>query len=635
MSNHHTAMLNFLRMLPVFVLPLAASAQIDNQKKTQLTLAKIEVRSNSETDAAEAQRRAFAFSLVTSLADEARAYRDLALRPRVLARAADAIWDADNDTARGLFRRAWQAAEVGDADELTVKTKDDPPPVVTALRRMSGRDLRSEVLNMAAKRDRALGEEFLVKLQDETERAAADSKEQTNSPGVNDNWSASGIAAKRLQLARTLLDDNQTEQAIEFAAPSLNQVNLYSIGFLSALRRKKPDTADQMFASLLARAEFDPLSDANTVSGLSSYVISPGLYVIFKSDGSARWSQSDEPAPPPNLSAPLRNKFLQASASILLKPPPAADQDFTSSGPIGKSMVVKRLLPLFDQYAHDTATALRTELTTLAGPSTNTPDHDGFMLARGNQPEENTGDALEQLQDRLSRATNSRERDRFCADTAVALANQGDLRAQDVAGKIEDPDRRLQVRRYVDLGLIQRAARKGDASEIVRLSKTGQLSHVQRAMAYSQAGGLLLKAERGRALEYLQEAVDEARRAEADDPERPRVLIAIATQYLAADRVRAWEIMDDAVRAANSTEKFRGGNEQLRYGVASTNGVNFVSIGPDDYSLAGVLRMLGKDDFYRSIDLAKSFKNDEPRATATLAIARAVLDKTTRSTVRP
>ena len=632
MSNHHRAMLNLLRMLLVLVLPLAVSAQIDSQKKTKLTLAKIEVRSNSEAEAVEAQRRAFAFSLVTSLADEARAYHDLALRPRVLARAADAIWEADSETARGLFRRAWQAAEAGDADELTVKTGDDAPAVVTALRRMSGRDLRSEVLNMAAKRDSALGEEFLAKLQDEIERARADSKEQTNSAGVNDNWSGSELAAKRLQLARTLLDDNQTETAIDFARPSLNQVNLYSIGFLSALRKKKPDAADQMFASLLASAEFDPASDANTVSGLSSYVISPGLYLTYTSDGSARWSESDQPTPAPNIPNALRNKFLRAAATILLRP---VAQDLPSLGATAKSMVIKRLLPFFDQYAPDTATALRTALTTWGGSPTNAPDSDGIMLTRGVVPEENTNATVDQFEQRLSRARNSRERDRLYTDLAVALANQGDQRAPGVADKIEDADRRLQVRRYVDMYLIQSAVKKKEPANVTRLARTGQLNHAQRAWAYSKAAGLLLNSERDRALDCLQEAVDETRRTEADDPDRARVLIAIAKQYLAADRMRAWEVMGDAVRAANSSEKFKGENEQLTYGVASKNGVSVVRIGLEDFNLAGVLRLLSKDDFYRSIDLAKSFKNDEPRATATLAIARAVLDKAPVSTVRP
>ena len=55
-----------------------------------------------EIEALEAQRRTFATSIIMSLADEARSYKDLELRARVLARSADALWDVDPDGARTL-----------------------------------------------------------------------------------------------------------------------------------------------------------------------------------------------------------------------------------------------------------------------------------------------------------------------------------------------------------------------------------------------------------------------------------------------------------------------------------------------------------------------------------------------------
>ena len=57
------------------------------------------------------QRRSVALSALQSLAIEARSYRDEPLRVRVQARIADALWDQDQDAARALFRRAWEAAE--------------------------------------------------------------------------------------------------------------------------------------------------------------------------------------------------------------------------------------------------------------------------------------------------------------------------------------------------------------------------------------------------------------------------------------------------------------------------------------------------------------------------------------------
>ncbi len=615
-------------LLCLLVLPVPTLAQTAAEKKLQAKVSESGTSKLGERDSLEAQRRIFAISVVTSLADEARSYHDLALRPRVLARAADTLWAADSDAARTLFRRAWEAAEKGDAEELTIKTKDNPPPMVIALRRMSGRDLRSEVLSLAARRDRALGEEFLAKLKDETSRESRDSKSDASTRNTADSWLVSEAAAKRFLLARKLLEDDQIERALEFAAPVLDRVNANSIGFLSALRAKRPEAADQRFALLLACAEFDPSSDANTVSGLSSYVFTPGLYVTFSADGGVRWNQPEETAPPPpDLPGSLRSRFFEAATNILLRPLPPPDQDFTSSGRTGKYMVVKRLLPLFDQYAPDTASALRAMLTALAGDRLkNSIGDEHPLLTQGLQPED-TGNALENMQNRLDHAKTSRERDSIYADAAASLANQGDARAQDIADKIDNSDRRAQTRRYVDLEFVQLAIRKKQASEVARLAKAGQLTHAQRAWAYTQAARLLMNSERPRSLQFLEEAADEARRIDGDDPDRVCLLIGVATQFVTADRVRAWEIMGEAVKSANSAERFTGENVQLHFPLMTKSGLKITSIGGEEFGLSGVLRSLTRDDLYRSVELAKSFKNEAPRATAMLAVARAVLEK--------
>lgn len=579
----------------------------------------------SGAEPSEAQRRVFAISLVISLATEARSYSDLALRPRVLARAADVLWDADNITARVLFRRAWEAAEKGDSEEVTINTKDKPPAMVISLRRMSGHDLRSEVVSMAARRDRALGEEFLAKLKSEDERGTGDSK---STRSIGDNWSTSDATSKRLQVAGKLLHDGQTERALEFAAPALDQVNPKSIGFLSELRPKDPVGADRIFASLLARTELDPAADANTISGLSSYAFTPGLYVCFWADGQTTWSQPDEPMTPPNLPAPLLNRFFEVAGSILLRPLPPPDQDFSSSGRTGKYKVVKRLLPLFDQYSSNTSVALRAQLTALAGDSSkDANNNESSLLTQGIKPEGNAGDVLEKMQDRLDHSKTSRERDEICAAAAVTLATQGDVRAREVADKIDDSDRRAQVRQYVDFEFVQRAIRKKEAAETTRLAKTGQLSHTQRAWAYTQAARLLMNSQRQRSLDLLEEAADEARRIDGNAADRTVMLIGVATEFLTADRIRAWEMMGEVVKAANSAETFTGENAEIFFPMNTNSGFKLTHIGGQGFSFSGVLRSLTQDDFYRSIDLAKSFKNEAPRATATLAIASAVLEK--------
>src|SRR5918912_3240334 len=98
-----------------------------------------------EADAEAAQQRTIAISLVTSLADEARSFKDQTRRARVQARAADVLWESDPDRALELFRRAWEAAEVADTEaakkraEEMKRLQDNGEPVVVR----GGADLRS------------------------------------------------------------------------------------------------------------------------------------------------------------------------------------------------------------------------------------------------------------------------------------------------------------------------------------------------------------------------------------------------------------------------------------------------------------------------------------------------------------
>ena len=603
----------------LLALPVPAPSQSSPQQKTSPPLTQKPAPKANETGPTDTELPTFAASLVISLATEARSFSDVALRPRVIARAADVLWDADNVNARALFKRAWEEAEKGDADEVTIKTKDNPPAMVTALRRMSGRDLRFEVLSVMAKRDRAMSEEYFAKLKSENDSSK---KETKNNAEPSDGWNVPEAVSKRLQVASALLKDGQIDRAIEFAAPVLTQTSVHTIGFLVELRKRNAAAADRVFLTLLSRAEADPTSDPNTVSGLSSYVFTPGFYVTFRGEGGSTWTQPEEtPVPPADLPPALRDRFFQVAASILLRPVPPSDIGARTL----KSNVIKRLLPLFERHVPDIATALRTQLQQLGSNSSTDPmGMNNPLLTQGILPEPSADDVLDQMQNRIDRAKTPRERDQIYASTASLLLAQGDERARDIADKIEDVERRTQIRQLIDFEFVQRAIKKKATSEAVRLAQTGKLSNTQRASAYVDVARLLLKTDRERALELLEDAVREVSRIEGIKPDRAVLLVGIANQLVGVDRVRAWEIMGEVVKEANRIEGFSGQN-QITFPLMTDSFVKFFQIGGDNYSLTNVFRALAKDDLYRAVDLAKTFKYDAPRANVTLAIASSIL----------
>jgi hypothetical protein len=580
------------------------------------------------TEALEAQRRTFAASIIMSLADEARSYKDPALRARVLARSGDALWEVDPDGARILFRRAWEAAEKADAPEDTGSPNGSSPAMIIAIRRVNGGgDSRAEVLNIAARRDSALGDEFLAKLNEAAARVAEQSTAQARS--VNDSWTTSDEMSKRLTFAHLLLSDNQSEKAFEFAAPALDQVNEASIRFLSRLRLLNTALADKQFMRLLARAESDPASDANTVSGLSSYAFTPGMYVTFAGDGGIRWIPALETITTPNLPPDVRSSFFRVGASILLRPQLPPDQDLTSAGLTGKYLVIKRLLPLFERYTPDTGVALRSLLTTLAKQVSNAEvDDDDFLLTQGLVRDSDPHTVLDQLQERVDRARNETERDGIYADAAAILAVEANPAAQDIAEKIDNVYRREAARRYVDVSLFRTAIAKKNIAAAFRLAKGDSLTHAQRTWAYIQIARLLMSSDRTRALELLEEALTESRRMDQNDPDRAFLIIGLATQFLPADIIRSWEIAGEAVKAANATEEFSGEPDSLSVTLFTSSGLKLIDLDTSNFNLSILFSSLAKDDSTRASDLAKSFKYEAPRAVATLAVASAIAKKT-------
>jgi hypothetical protein len=208
-------------------------------------------KTNAKKPAAEAAdpmaeaRRASAVSLVSSLAEEARAFHDPALRARVQARAADALWDTERERARALFRRAWEAAEAADRDDKNL-SDDERRRRAIAQGGAGARgplNMRREVVSLAAKRDRELGEEFLAQLNEsrKSEETGATSGAQvpvqTPEQRINPDNPPPAMA-QRLGLAQQLLDDGDTERAMQFADPALYPVNTFGMNILNGLREK-------------------------------------------------------------------------------------------------------------------------------------------------------------------------------------------------------------------------------------------------------------------------------------------------------------------------------------------------------------------------------------------------------------
>ncbi|HEY0726723.1 MAG TPA: hypothetical protein VGD38_01560, partial [Pyrinomonadaceae bacterium] len=166
------------------------------------------------------------------------------------------------------------------------------------------------------------------------------------------------------------------------------------------------------------------------------------------------------------------------------------------------------------------------------------------------------------------------------------------------------------------------------------LVQKGELTHLQKVWVLARTAKNLAATDKEKAAELVEMASNEARRIDVSDPSRPQALIAVANALKDIDVVRVWDATFDAVKAANSAEGFTGedGVMVLKFQSKGSSSINTSSV--PEFDLEGIFRDLAKFDYERAVELARGFQAEGPRAIATIAIARAVLEPKKKDTAR-
>ncbi|HKC66049.1 MAG TPA: hypothetical protein VKB86_20565, partial [Pyrinomonadaceae bacterium] len=193
-------------------------------------------------------RRAQAITLLIETANKARLFDDLLYRARVQSLAADALWPYDEQQARAIFRRAWEAATASDKEERE-EAAQEAGALPSSVAKVT--EARDEVLSRAAAHDSHFADIFLRELTREDDGAGVDN----NPPVQRSAWrelSASG--ARRLALAYELLESGDARRAVEIAAPVINEgVSADTMAFILRLRAKGMSEADALYLRLVER----------------------------------------------------------------------------------------------------------------------------------------------------------------------------------------------------------------------------------------------------------------------------------------------------------------------------------------------------------------------------------------------
>jgi hypothetical protein len=626
---HSTLVVSFIFIFTTAAVPIVnAQTAVDQEYISRRESPRNKASLARDYKVTEQAQRTAAISIVTSLVNEAKNYSDETLRVRTQARSADLLWTIDEPYARTLFLRAWSGAEKIDeaADQAIEEAKK---------KALSGRggltmippasSLRSEILSLAARRDPKFGNILIAKLRQENETANDPISETRN---YFDPTEPQLAIAKRLEVALHLLNIGDTKQAKVFAEPALEFPTSPGIIFLCTLRQKDAAWADKQYMKILERSVRSSNSEATSVSLLSSYVLTPN-YVVTATRRGRISNQFGEGAPTADIPTQLRTSFFEAAAAILLRPIPPPDRDVSITGRAGTYFTIARLLPLFESYAPQYVESLNTQLQILSpdAPETFRNGQDA-MLRVGFASQTQSNDELAEILDKIANTGSSRERDTLYVEAIRQGVPKGDPRIRQFAEKIENENLRQQARSFTDLVAVRTALNTNDEAACLQLVRDNQLEPLHRVWAMVETARLIRNSNRPGALDLLEDADREAHRMELGDRNRVYALSSVAASFFVLDRLRSWAIAPDIVKAANSIPGFTGEEPKLSANLRSQNVFAMINAEEPSFNISNFFAVLARDDLQLALSVVNGLTGEPARATTSLALARAVLERT-------
>jgi hypothetical protein len=598
----------------------------------------------------ERRERQSAAAALNEAAASASNAEDSYKRALILALAADALWFHDEQAARALFERAWDAAVASDKEETTAfesaagaipvggasKDISDVPEEFNRLTRA-----RQEVLAAASRHDSRLTERYIAELRESVKSLRGEDaarEDDRRRYDVRESLSEFDDEQTRLNLSRSLIEEGDYGQASEVAAPELaGGVSAALIRFLIQFHERAPTEADSLYGRLLARVAADPRADANDVLLLSSYVFTPSMLAAVDAGGSVNFGivngeSGGRPVNDAPVAANVTRDFFNVAARVLLRPRPAARQHGET---VALFFAITRLLPFFERGAPQLAPQLQARRQSLAA-ELDASSLDSLSSAAGRESltPANPTDPLAADLEYSKRGPTSESRD-AARQRIVMRAVKLKLweRARAAASEMEDAEARAGSSALIAVSQVASVADAfGDDEDgderAARFVQNADVPPLARALGYARAALLASKRHRAaRAGELLDMAQSFAEQTDSGTEARLVALLVVATTAEEFDPSRAWTAAPAIVQAANEVRDAEPDELSGGFRLPQLDGAEGVGLGEElaDFRLDTFFASLAARDFPRALKGARSLSDATTRSLVIIAASRARL----------
>jgi len=606
-------------------------------------------KKNTELEEFPLKRRGI--DLLRQAGDEASSLSDPYSIARIKAAAGDALWESDQELARQFFRDAFEAA-------LTHyrENKSNPRDPMTRLTAVSPSGLCQEIIRLVISRDKALGQEFTKRYNEERQRLVKDGEKQGNVPLPDESYLFKGAGGGDLSLkldeaASLFRTSPQTAIAQAQSILSKHAVPTQE-WFLWKIAEQDRAAADQFFLWLLAQIYEDETAGAGQLLIIAAYPFSERFVMI--TDGIRNWGELNFNYDSKTIARISRGRdvisedllgswFIDVSFTVLSR---IAESDLAGypdalSRLGAAAYLAKWLSPKVEVLQPARVSAWQNLALRLF--SRLPQEQQNYLLRMFAWEEDYTNksqqfsakptisDPVERIKlllEKAEKTSNFAERDQLYQQAALEADRMGNLvRALQIADKIEDRDFRGQVRDWVYFNAATRALSKNELVEAHTYALEVKAPDQCASLLCGMARAALKEKDKARAIELLTEAEQQAGKAD-NSPAKVRALLNIANLLASFDPPRALETMSSAVRAANRVPNYSAGPVRMvrTLGSGATQKHALIQ-NMESVDLGAGMARLAAVDFDGTLTLAESLENKPLKLTSIIAVASSVLNK--------
>jgi hypothetical protein len=540
----------------------------------------------------------------------------------VMVRAADVLWNAQPASARKIFSAAFDLAE------KLFKEKGDES-------RQEGRSLtllpdqRFVVMRAIAKRDGAWAKQLAVRVAEETRKQAELAATEAKT-GARETYKQS-VQDKVIGLAIATAPVDKTTAASLIRSTFSYPLSRSLPQALTVLGDISQEETNQLYQDALRAYANAPVNDLLYLSAypfVRDRIIGPEMYM----NG---WGAAKNIQPTPALQQQFIETLLRRGEAILKIP------EQQSGGmhklPEASQLVIalNHLEAIAAQFQPSYVTRI-SEMRAYLNASLNNDMRQSLDKVQQQHSEvdmrlSGKGNAFANYCEQAERESNPEKREQAWA---FAILNASDdINIDDLtstARKIDDEKLRSQLLTFVYFKRTQKATKDGQFFEASQLAKNIEQLDFRAYLAYEMAAAALKKEEeKQRAKEILEDVLDLAYKAPVTN-EKARTLLGVAFLYAKLDKIRAFEVMAEAVKAINNLTNPEFSSPYIQQKIEGKQFSSYYGYGVEGFSLETVFRLLAPMDFEGALYRARSLDDKAQRALAVLSLAASCLEELER-----